>query len=287
MSDSTLPRKPSTPPGDYGDDIPVEELIRLTREFTRRITNQDRQRLALALRESGHSRRIQSEGPILLQQFFAGEIDLDNDLARRFPNAPLVSHARFGTEDSDVPGSVATALLSSQDDSTIMTVDAYTQGEEAALEFTFTLFSALGLRFRLVGLNVGELAEWIELMRRQDVIAFLWTRDRWEQPYLIFVVREYYGRVYAFSPTGIEAALRLTPDMISGLVGWLEQVWFPEAAAARQETPLRPVHRPLRRLVIRPPREESAPPKPAQPTPPEEAPGEAEPGELSASDLEW
>ena len=48
MSDSTLPRKPTMPPGDSGDDIPVEELIRLTREFTRRITNQDRQRLALA-----------------------------------------------------------------------------------------------------------------------------------------------------------------------------------------------------------------------------------------------
>jgi hypothetical protein len=77
------------------DEIPVNELIRMTREFTRRITNQDRQRLGMDLRESGHSRSLLITAPITLQQFFSGEIDLDSDLARRFLNAPLLSSVRL------------------------------------------------------------------------------------------------------------------------------------------------------------------------------------------------
>lgn len=286
MSDSTIPRKP----GEYSDDIPVEELIRVTREFTRRITNQDRQRLALSLRETGHSRRTQLEAPVLLQQFFAGEIDLDNDLARRFLNAPLVSHARYHPEAGEPVGRAATATLSSQDDSTIVTLDVYSQGESAVLDVTFTLFSALGLRFKLNGLDRAERTEWIQFMRRQDGIAFLWTRDRWEQPYLVFVVREYFGRVYAFSPAGIEAAIRLTPDLITGLTDWLEALWFPEAAAARVAAPPRPVSRPIRRFVIKPAPEaapDAPPPAPPEPGDSWKTPPGQDETDLDASDLEW
>jgi len=42
------------------------------------------------------------------------------------------------------------------------------------------------------------------------------------------VTREGFGRLYAFSPHGIEAAARLTPNMVAGLVDWLEALWFPE-----------------------------------------------------------
>src|SRR5437868_8579460 len=105
MSDNSDPKRstseipPSGPPKPKGladqpgfvDGIPVEELVRMTREFTARITNEDRQRLALELSESGHQRSIQSSAPFLLQQFFTGRIDLDVELARRYPSSPLLS----------------------------------------------------------------------------------------------------------------------------------------------------------------------------------------------------
>ena len=55
---------PDVKPGSEMDEIPVEELIRMTREFTRRINNQDRHRLGVDLRESGHSRSLQITAPI-------------------------------------------------------------------------------------------------------------------------------------------------------------------------------------------------------------------------------
>jgi hypothetical protein len=218
------------------DEIPVNELIRMTRDFTRRITNQDRQRLGMDLRESGHSRSLPITAPIALQQFFSGEIDLDSDLARRFLNAPLLSSARLLDGPDESSQRQDTALLSSNDDAAILTVDAHSQhGQEAALEFTFTMYSALALRFRLSPLTATDRSRWLDLMRRANGIAFLWTRDRWEQPYLIFVVREYFARLYAFSPHGFEAAVRLTPDMVTTLIDWLESLWFPGRRAQRDE----------------------------------------------------
>ena len=223
------------------DDIPVEELIRITREFTRRITNQDRQRLARELRESGHQRSIQLTAPIALQQFFSGEIDLDNDLARRFVNAPLIAHMRRVPDSGDALHGQTTAILSSQDDTMIISVDAPPSGtSEVTLEFTFTLFSALALRFRLSPLVAPERRRWIDLMRRENGITFLWTRRRWEDPHLVFVVREHFARLYAFAPQGFEAAARFTPDITRGLVDWLEGLWFPGAhAEADPQTQIR------------------------------------------------
>lgn len=223
------------------EEIPVEELIRLTREFTRRIINQDRQRLGLDLRESGHSRSLQITAPIALQQFFSGEIDLDTDLARRFMNAPLLSSMRLIQTADQSTQRQATALFSSNDDSFTVTVDALAPNRrDASLEFTFTMFSALGLRFRLAPLVTTDRSRWLELMRRPNGIAFLWTRGRWEQPYLICVVREQFARLYAFSPHGVEAAVRLTPDMVTGLVDWLEGLWFPDRVAAHDDARLAP-----------------------------------------------
>src|SRR3954463_4940885 len=90
--------RPATDQPGYVDGIPVEELVRMTREFTARITNEDRQRLALELNESGHQRSIQSTAPFLLQQFFTGKVDLDVELARRYPSPPLLSSATFTPE---------------------------------------------------------------------------------------------------------------------------------------------------------------------------------------------
>ncbi|MCL4238605.1 MAG: hypothetical protein KJ047_10190 [Anaerolineae bacterium] len=217
-----LPRRPP----DL-DEMPVEELIRLSRALTRRITDQDRQRLTLALRESGDARRLWAGAPAMLQQFFAGEIDLDDDLARRFANAPLLAHLRLVPEAGEPLRRQATAILGSNDDVATLTVDAALD-ETAALVFTFTLFGTLALRFHLSPLLEPDRLRWMELLRRDSGITMLWTRERWEQPYLILVTREGFGRLYAFSPHGIEAAVRLTPDMIAGLVDWLKALWFPE-----------------------------------------------------------
>lgn len=216
------------------DEIPVEELIRITREFTRRITNQDRQRLGLELRESGHQRSIQISAPVTLQQFFSGEIDLDTDLARRFSNAPLLSNVKVFPKLGQPVKRMATAIFSSNDDFATMNVDAHTD-KDATLDFTFTVFSALALRFRLAPLAAGERQRWLDLMRRPNGITFLWTHQRWEESHLIFVVREYYGRVYAFSPDGKQAAARLTPDAIQDLTDWLEDLWFPGRREEREQ----------------------------------------------------
>src|SRR3954465_5440423 len=90
--------RPATDQPGYVDGIPVEDLVRLTREFTARITNEDRQRLTLELNETGHQRSIQTSAPFLLQQFFAGRIALDVELARRYPASPLLSSSSFTPE---------------------------------------------------------------------------------------------------------------------------------------------------------------------------------------------
>ncbi|MBN1965823.1 MAG: hypothetical protein JW910_14320 [Anaerolineae bacterium] len=238
MSDNEHPDQPQPAPAAQ-DDIPVEELIRITREFTRRITNQDRQRLAVDLRESGHQRSLQIAAPIALQQFFAGEVDLDTELARRFANAPLLSHVHFVPEPGEPVRRQASAIFACQDDSMLLTFDVHTGSDpDATLDMTFTLSSALALRFRLAPLQATDRRRWLDMMQRESGITFLWTRQRWEQPYVICVVREHFARLYAFSPAGFEASVRLTPDMSSTLLDWLGRLWFPDTYVPRtQRTP--------------------------------------------------
>ncbi len=224
-----MPRPPRRRIPDF-DDVPVEELIRLSRALVRRITDQDRQRLILALRESGDARRVWTSAPALLQQFLAGEIDLDEELLSHFPNAPLLSHMHVLPGSSTLQQQVA-VTLGSNDDAATLIVDAALD-ETAALTFTFSLFGALALRFHLTPLLPADRSAWLPLLRRENGITVLWTRERWEQPYLILVRREGFGRLYAFSPYGFEAAARLTPDMVTALTDWLEQTWFPEGAPA-------------------------------------------------------
>lgn len=226
MSDQTDPRKTLPRARAEMNDIPVEELIRRTREFTRRITNEDRQRLGLDIRESGHSRSLQHNAPILLQQFFAGEIDLDLDLAGRYPNAPLLSHVRFSPGPGEPLGRQATAVFAVQDDSASLVVDAQLHGSQD-LTFTYIMFGALGMRFTLSPLVEADRKRWLEQSQRRSGISFLWTHERWDHPYLIFVVREGFARVYAFAPSGLEAAVRMTPDMLVALRDWLAEIWFP------------------------------------------------------------
>ncbi|MBN1200633.1 MAG: hypothetical protein JXJ20_02135 [Anaerolineae bacterium] len=277
------------PPTTSLDEIPVEELIRLTRAFTRRITNQDRQRLARDLRETGHQRSIQITAPVALQRFFSGEIDLDSELVQRFLNAPLLSHVRYIPKPDEPLRSQASALFSSQDDSAILSVDVHLHTDpDASMEFTFTMFSALALSFSLKPLLRVERRRFIDLMRRENGIAFLWTRDRWEQPYVIFVVREGFARVYAFSPHGPQAAVRMTPDMVLALTDWLEWLWFPPEPV-EDDWP-KPEPAPLSQRPTLTRRPDGLPPPP--PPQPEPAPDNQRDDQGAADsqppdDLEW
>lgn len=228
------PSKPKTSPEgnkDY-DEIPVEELIRLTRELTQRITNADRQRLAMELKETGHQRTIQTRGPITLQQFFTGEIDLDTELAMRFDHAPLLTGISFHPKKTDIHTRRVSAILKSQDGSATATFDLHLQ--TGLLETIFTLNHMLSLRFKVGTIHKAERRRWMELMRRKSGIAFLWTKKRWENDYMVFVVREHFARVYAFSPDRHEAAARITLDVVEELLKWLDNYWMVEPTAEIQ-----------------------------------------------------
>ncbi|HLY26125.1 MAG TPA: hypothetical protein VKQ72_07285 [Aggregatilineales bacterium] len=215
-----VPRQTDEP--GFVDGIPVEELVRLTREFTARITNEDRQRLQLELSESGHQRSIQSSAPFLLQQFFTGKIDLDVELARRYPGSPLMSELSFTPE----PGQQARhgfASFASQDSSAAMTIEVH--GASGALNVSFLLQSMIAVRFALGATTDMHRRRFLELMRRPNGIAFLWTRERWERDYLIFVVREHFARVYAFGPDRFDGACRITPEGLDQLLTWLGTFW--------------------------------------------------------------
>lgn len=207
------------------DEIPVDELVRLTRELTNRITNMDRQRLAQELKTTKST--IKTNAPITLQQFFTGEIDLDSELSRRFANAPLMSQIRLNPKR---PAKLletrrAVALLGTQDNASQMAFDVDIR--DGALVVSFTLGSMLSFKFDIGNIEPQERRRWLELMRRQSGIAFLWTSERWQRDYVIWVVRENFARLYAFSGQ-FEAAARITPDAVDKLLDWIEAFWFPE-----------------------------------------------------------
>ncbi len=172
---------------------------------------------------SGHQHTIQNSAPALLQRFFSGEIDLDTELGRRFEAAPLVSTISVRPE----PPAVAvrsTAELTTQDNSASLVVDiSRTSG---VVELGFTLGAMLSLRFQLNNLPEVDRRRWLALMRREQGVAFLWSRARWERDYMIFSVRKYNIRAYAFSPRGYEAAIQMTPDVLETFLNWLEGYWF-------------------------------------------------------------
>jgi hypothetical protein len=163
-----------------------------------------------------------------LQQFFSGEIDLDHELAKRFTKAPLMSEVNVSPERPKkvLPVRRAVAVLSTQDASAQMTFDV--EITTGAIEISFTLGSMLSFRFEIGEIDSSERHRWLDLIRRPTGIAFLWTQERWEKDYIIFVIRENFARLYAFSPKRFEAGARITPDALVTLTDWLEAFWFPE-----------------------------------------------------------
>jgi hypothetical protein len=190
-----------------------------------RISAQDRQRLLRDLSGTGSLRRSIKidQAPITIKQFLRGEIDLDTELARRFANAPLMTSVARSPQDTR-PASLATAMLSSQDNSATMSFDLFSDRD--ITEATFTLNHMLALRFHLPNLSSYDKRRWLDLMRRDAGVAFLWTSRRWEDDYFIFVLRPHYARMYAFSPDKFEASVRITHPVSRQLINWLDIRWF-------------------------------------------------------------
>jgi hypothetical protein len=161
-----------------------------------------------------------TNAPWILQLFFNGEIDLDAELSKRFPNMPVMStfHAHtVGTRH-------ATATHATQDGAAtvLVDVDAVTRN----IQFVFAFRSMLALHFPLIDLGDMDRSRWLELMRRdQGGLAFLWGKARWENTYVICASHRYFTNIYAFSPNRFEAAARLTPDVSRSLVDWLDTYW--------------------------------------------------------------
>lgn len=160
--------------------------------------------------------------PWTLQQFFNGEIDLDVELAKRFPNMPVMAAIYFRSLGTRTGRGVAT--LSTADSASSVIIDADAATREVQISFTYG--SMLTLRFTLDDLSEMDRSRWLELMRReQGGLAFLWGPTRWESDYMICVARKYFTNFYAFSPRSFEAAVRMTPDVTRKLLDWLEQFW--------------------------------------------------------------
>lgn len=191
--------------------------------------------LESVLPESERHKLRSTDTPWALEQFFNGEIDLDAELAQRFPNMPLMSVISFRSMGNKNQRGVAT--ISAQDGAAQMVIDVDSTSKITQASFTFG--SMLTLRFRLDGLSDVDRTRWLELMRReQGGLAFLWGAARWEQDYVICVVRRYFSNFYAFSPRGYEAAIRMTPDVTKQLMGWLAGFWKPAPPAESDSSKL-------------------------------------------------
>ena len=160
--------------------------------------------------------------PWTLQQFFNGEIDLDVELARRFPTMPMMATLKTRSLGTNTGRKVAE--LATQDGAATMIIDADTASKVIQLSFTFG--SMITLKFVMSDLNNMDRTRWVELMRRDTGgLAFLWGTTRWASDYLICISRKHFTNMYAFSPNNFEAGVRLTPTVTRELLDWLEKIW--------------------------------------------------------------
>lgn len=176
------------------------------------------------------------EPPWTLQQFFNGQIDLDIELSKRYPAMPMLSLVHKRPLGDHPSRRVCTFAVQDGAASLILDADVTTR----VVHFSFTISSMLTLRFTFESLSDADRRRWIELMRREEGgLAFLWGRQRWESDYLICISRRHHTNLYAFSPAGFDAGVRLTAQMSRQMVDWLEEVWTHEPP--REEPPPSPL----------------------------------------------
>jgi hypothetical protein len=170
---------------------------------------------------------LQKGVPWVLHQFFQGGIDLDQELAARYPQMPILSLINFRMQGTT--GTIGVAALSTQDGAAGLRVELDTVSK--TVSFVFALNSMLAFRFNLTGLSDRDRQHWLDPMRRESgEVAFLWSQARYRADYIIATPHKHFTNLYAFSPTNVEAAARLTADVTRRLLGWLEPFWLESAS---------------------------------------------------------
>lgn len=202
------------------------ELALVAREITGRLHNQDWQQVVADLKLTGHIHTFRESAPPFLQKFLKLEADLDGELAKQASAAPLMSTISLDPRRPKGDEPRVMALLASQDEGSHMRIEIHPNYDMTSV--AFSVKSMLTLRFNLPNLDVDERYNFLDMLRRDQGITFLWTPDRWERDFLIFIKREFFTRVYAFSAAN-EATARLTSEVIGSLTDWLEKAWFPRS----------------------------------------------------------
>lgn len=204
--------------------LTTSELVEMSSQVREQIQNEDWQRLVNDLRTSGHIHLFRESAPPLLQRFLKLEIDLAEELRQIAPAAPLLSSIVLAPPRPRGDERRLVATLSSQDTGAVMQVEIFPEHDRTV--FGFTIKNMLTFRFNLPHLDQNERQAYLEDMRREHGFTVLWTRERWEHDYLIFVKQEFFTRVFAYAAS-FEATARLTNEVTGQLLDWLERCWFP------------------------------------------------------------
>lgn len=216
LEEAGMPRKENQEPEKKSDELSSMGIVMRAASKVQKRHEQD----SVIIESKSKSGKV--DVPVILQQFFDGDIDLDLELAGRFETMPVMSIFKSRTMGKNKRRGVAT--ISTPDGSAQLIVDA--DRKTQMIQLSFTLGDMLTLRFTMDELGQMDKERWLELMRReQGGLAFLWGAARWEKDYLITVVRRYYTNLYAFSPTNFQAGIRLTPEVTENLLAWLEEFW--------------------------------------------------------------
>lgn len=208
------------------------DLAQISQQVTGRLNNQDWQRIILELKASGHIHTFQESAPPLLRRYLKLEIDLDEELAKGGFNSPLMSNLGFDPRRPRGDEDRVLANLSTQDGGASMQFEIEPDSRQTAI--SFGVKSMLTLKFKLPGLDQDECYAFLDQLRRDAGLSFLWTPERWDRDYLLFIKGEFFTRVYAFSPH-FEAASMLTNDLAGSLTDWLEKAWFPRTRQRRSK----------------------------------------------------
>lgn len=166
--------------------------------------------------------RLPGDAPWLLRQYYDEQVDLAAELVRRYPNHPLMTVIRLRKLDESTGRGMVT--LATADG--VATVSIESDPSSGFTELSFTYASMMSLRFSLNELSGMDRLHWLAEMRREvDGVAFLWGQARWEQDYLISTSRQGFTSLFAFGRSGIEAAVRMTPEIKDKLLSILDIAW--------------------------------------------------------------
>lgn len=209
-------------PNDDTDPYAPVDTNDMTIPSRRKLTDSASQ--LAAARRSNDGAHLQA--PALLMQAFNGDIDLERELASRYPNMPLMTQVHRKMSGAKIRRGSMTIASSDGAASLLVEIDSISR----LAQFTFTWGGMVGLRFTPAKLSDMDRQRWLDLMRQPSgEPIYLWGQSRWENDYLIFCTRRHFTSVYAFSQLHTEAAVRLTGDVMAALVDFLERFWKPAA----------------------------------------------------------